>query len=354
MGWWESIWPASGSGDDPLRKLDPKLREFLERESPVKYSTAQPEPLQGREAVDARARRAAEEAEEARRRQAAEDDAASPVPKESQFPDGRYAHLWKTYRPLAEIEAETKSEHEKLMDVLEGFKERKSQIGKAALENCALEQVDWRQCMMNPSAAERLTLCRDQVKKFERCYTMQTRLLKALGYLSTYDRSAEEEEEIQMHADTLYHRMLAQEAEITAAKQAGLPAPAFPPLIPRAPADPGHSIAARQRDPLPAREQPPHQRPRDGRVEDEELTPEQLAALKTRLSKVAEEDRAAEEEAIRGEWRAKAEVASKVEDLWSQQAREREARRLRGEETLWDKLSGAFRGSGDGSGDGKR
>lgn len=169
MGWWDSLWASSSSGDDPLRKLDPKLREFLERESPVKYSAAQAE-------AETAAKEEAERVATAKRKeeQAAREENRPVVPRESQFQDGRYAHLWKTYRPLAEIEAETKSDHEKLMDVLEGYKERKNQIGKAALENCALEQVDWRQCMTSPTVMERMTMCREQIKKFEKCYMTQT------------------------------------------------------------------------------------------------------------------------------------------------------------------------------------
>ncbi|KAI0103526.1 hypothetical protein F4814DRAFT_100313 [Daldinia grandis] len=310
MGWWDSLWASSSKDDDPLRKLDPKLREFLERESPVKYSAAQ--------ATEPRAK---EEPATPTITEVEEQQGNAPaVPKESQFQDGRYAHLWKTYRPLAEIEAETKSDHEKLMDVLEGYKERKSQIGKAALENCALEQVDWRQCMSNPTMSERMTLCRDQVRKFEKCYMTQTRLLKALGYLSTLDRSLEAEEEIQMHADTLYQRMLSQEAEITAAREEGRPIPRFPPLIPRLGQQQQHA-----QQPL------------------EELTQEQQETLKARLKKVAEEDRAAEEEAVRAEFRVKAEVASRVQDLWKQQEEDRQTRKARGEETLWDKVTGVFR-----------
>lgn len=166
MGWWSSLW-GSDVTDDPLRKLDPKLREYLEKESPIKYGSspqAQP-PSVHQSTVPSTVTAAATNSD---------DSSQSAVPKESQFQDGRYAHLWKTYRPLAEIEAETKSDQEKIMDVLEGYKERKSQIGRAALENCALEQVDWRSCMNSPTMAERLTMCREQVKKFERCYTMQT------------------------------------------------------------------------------------------------------------------------------------------------------------------------------------
>ncbi|KAI2471393.1 hypothetical protein F4781DRAFT_122725 [Annulohypoxylon bovei var. microspora] len=324
MGWWNSLWSSNTTGADPLRTLDPKLREFLERESPVKYSAAQ----QQQEAAAAEeARQKQQEQKEHQQKLREEENERAErdgprVPTQSQFQDGRYAHLWKTYRPLAEIEAETKSDHEKLMDVLEGYKERKNNIGKAALENCAIEQVDWRKCMNNPTVAERMTLCRDQVKKFERCYLMQNRLLKALGYLSTYDRSPEIEEEIQLHADALYHRLLSQEAEIAAAKQEGRPIPQFPPLIQRI-----NQLQQTQ--------------------QQEEMAKEQQEALIERLKKVPERDRVAEEAAIRAEWHAKSEVASRVEDLWRKQDMERQQRKEKGEETMWDKLSGTFR-RGDG------
>ncbi|KAI8626674.1 hypothetical protein F5Y19DRAFT_478334 [Xylariaceae sp. FL1651] len=319
MGWWDSLWASSASADDPLRKLDPKLREFLEKESPVKYSSSSsssnpPEPSKqaAKPPVTHNKLTPAAEGSEA----SSSGTPPAVVPRESQFQDGRYAHLWKTYRPLAEIEAETKSDHEKLMDVLEGYKERKSQIGRAALENCALEQVDWRTCMANPSFSERMTMCRDQVRKFEKCYMTQTRLLKALGYLSTLDRSPEIEEDIQMHADTLYHRLLDQEAEIEAAKKEGRTVPKFAPLVPKP------MVAAA--------------------VPEPEMTPEYQEILKTRLEKVAEEDKAAEEEAFRAEMRAKAEVASRVQGLWQQQELERQKRKERGEQTMWDKVAGAF------------
>lgn len=171
MGWWDSLWSSGASADDPLRKLDPKLREFLAKESPVKYSSNTPQFQTPTQTPTTTTPLADQESQ----REDSESSRNEPVvPRESQFQDGRYAHLWKTYKPLAVIEAETKSDHEKLMDVLEGYKERKSQIGKAALENCAIEQVDWRNCMANPSLSERMTMCRDQVKKFEKCYMTQT------------------------------------------------------------------------------------------------------------------------------------------------------------------------------------
>ncbi|KAI0397452.1 hypothetical protein F5Y17DRAFT_415556 [Xylariaceae sp. FL0594] len=329
MGWWDSLWASSTSADDPLRKLDPKLREFLERESPVKYSSGSKSQAPSTTAngtlgwattPTSITTPAPNEADGAR-----EKVGEPVVPPESQFQDGRYAHLWKTYRPLAEIEAETKTDHEKLMDVLEAYKERKARIGRAALENCALEQVDWRSCMSNPSFTQRMTMCRDQVKKFEKCYMTQTRLLKALGYLSNLESSPEVEEDIQMHADALYHRMLEQEAQIEEAKKEGRAVPKFAPLVPKPMATPGSAAES-----------------------EIKLTPEQQEALRTRLEKVSEEDRAAEEEAFKGEIRAKAEVASRVQGLWRQQEIDRQLRKERGEETLWDRVAGVF-GSVSGS-----
>ncbi|KAK5631651.1 hypothetical protein RRF57_007365 [Xylaria bambusicola] len=122
-----------------------------------------------------------------------------------------------------------------------------------------------------------------------------------------------------MHADALYHRMLKQEAEMEAAKKEGRPIPKFAPLVPRPMAT---SITP-----------------------EPELTQEQQETLKARLEKVAEEDRAAEEEAYKGELRAKAEVASKVQGLWKQQELERQIRKQKGEETLWDKAAGVFGGN---------
>lgn len=156
---------------DPLGKLDPQLREFLEKESPVKYSTSQPEttntsppPPQPEVQSPSHANPpiAAPEAQQAQ------------VPSASLYKDGRYAHLWKTYTPLAQIEAETATDHDKLMGVLEGFKERKAAIGKAALENCAEHQEEWVNCMKYGSWEDQLQMCRHQVRRFERCYTMQS------------------------------------------------------------------------------------------------------------------------------------------------------------------------------------
>jgi hypothetical protein len=169
MGWFDSLWPSAKSSD-PLGSIDPKVRDFLQRESPIKYEAR----------VDAEAKAAQANPEAAAAAAAAAATAATQqtddkpvVPKESLFQDGRYAHLWKGYRSQGEVENENKTDHEKLMDVLEGFKDRKQLIAQAALENCAIQQDEWINCMKHGDWEDRLQMCRKQVQRFERCYTMQ-------------------------------------------------------------------------------------------------------------------------------------------------------------------------------------
>ncbi|KAL8857223.1 MAG: hypothetical protein Q9178_006148 [Gyalolechia marmorata] len=229
MGWFSGWFGsndshATSSNNDPLRDLDPTLRDFLEKESPVKYQTSAPLP-----------RPPPQPAPVPISEQSPTNDTTSPtapaVPPESLYQDGRYAHLWSSYKSRGEVEAASKSDQEKLMDVLEAYKSRKAMIGKAALENCAFEQAAMSDCYINGSWKSRMTMCRAENGAFSRCYTMQARFLKALGYLSAYDRPPEIDERIQMHADKLYHRMLDQENAIEEAKKSNLPIPEFPPLV---------------------------------------------------------------------------------------------------------------------------
>jgi hypothetical protein len=43
-----------------------------------------------------------------------------------------------------------------------------------ALENCADQQEEWTNCMKHGKIEDQLQMCRHQVRRFERCYTMQT------------------------------------------------------------------------------------------------------------------------------------------------------------------------------------
>lgn len=153
------------------------------------------------------------------------------------------------------------------------------------------------------------------------------RLLKALGYLSNYQRAPEVDEQIQMRADAIYHKMMDNEAAVAKAKAEGLPEPSFEPLIQKQASAPQAAGAA----PLAGA---------DGIVVPTEPSPTMLKEWKNMLQKLPEQDRAAEEEALRAEFRAKAEVAGRIQSIWQEQAKAREARKAEGKETMGDKLKG--------------
>ena len=180
MGW---FWGSSSSGDgknttdDPLRDLEPSLREFLEKESPVKYrtstSTAPSPPPPAPKNPQSYTEQILPPLGIPSSTSAQADPSAPKVPAESLFPDGRYAHLWKSYKSQYEVENANKTDQEKLLDVLEGYKFRKGEIGRAALENCANEQWAVNDCFRNGGWKSRLTMCRAENKELGRCYLMQ-------------------------------------------------------------------------------------------------------------------------------------------------------------------------------------
>jgi len=142
-----------------------------------------------------------------------------------------------------------------------------------------------------------------------------------LGYLSTYDRPPEVDEKIQMHADTLYHRMLDQEAAIEAAEAEGRPIPAFPPLV-TAPIAPTSET---------------------DHIEPSYLPPAVQKQLKKRLEGLSEEEREIEEKAIKAEIQAGEQVAGHLGDLYQKQEEEKRTRKEQGRETIGDKISSIFK-----------
>ena len=171
MGWFWGSSNDDGKPQDPLRNLDPGLREFLAKESPVKYSPSNaPAPVAQSKAPTAKPKEALTSIPPEAKPLA---DGEDRVPPQSLYKDGRYAHLWKTYQSQSDVENQNKSDQEKINDVLEGYKYRKAEIGRAALENCALEQWDVNECFRSGDWASRLTMCRAENRKLERCYLMQ-------------------------------------------------------------------------------------------------------------------------------------------------------------------------------------
>lgn len=58
--------------------------------------------------------------------------------------------------------------------MLDGYKQRKAQIGRAAVENCVEEHMAIDDCYDNGSYARTMAMCRPENRAFERCYTMQS------------------------------------------------------------------------------------------------------------------------------------------------------------------------------------
>lgn len=166
MGWfWGSSSDDDNNSKDPMRDLDPSLRDFLTKESPVKYSSSNPPTTTAPPPSEPTAQTPSTTTSSA--------PTEPGIPSQSLYKDGRYAHLWSTYQSQTSVENAAKSDQEKIQDVLEGYKYRKAEIGRAALENCALEQWDVNECFRNGGWAARLTMCRAENRGFERCYMMQ-------------------------------------------------------------------------------------------------------------------------------------------------------------------------------------
>nr|POE77778.1 hypothetical protein CFP56_09421 [Quercus suber] len=338
MGW---FWDSKKEGSDPYQKLDPSLREFLNESTPSKSnpstpSSIRPQPPPSPDAASNTYRAqlgwtttpqpTTQELNSETTQASAEN-----VPPESLFPDGRYAHLWKTYRHQSEVDAAGKSDQERLSDVVDTYKDRQAAIGRAAVENCILEQMAERECWTSGSWMDRAMMCRSEARSFTRCYDMQQRFLKALGYLSQM-RSVEEEERIQMHADKLYHAMLAREKVVQDADTAGLPAPKQEPLL-----NPSSVMEALGEDSAYARAR---QKASDLGVKFNlaDMPKEAQEKIQERLKGKSEFGKEVEMQLMAAEARAKLDYAQQLNDYWEEERKHRAERRERGRETFGDHI----------------
>ncbi|KAL3475200.1 hypothetical protein BJX99DRAFT_259666 [Aspergillus californicus] len=285
MGWF-----SGSSNDDSVKKMDPGLREYLESEGPKQYVPAQveePQPPKPAETVEA-------------------EPSTPPVPSKSLFPDGRYAHLWKTYKPPADEDGPQLKGAEQISAE---YKSRNKTIKHAASENCAFEHEDLLLCTEKGNWSEwfysRATMCSDAQRTFNRCFTTQVKFLRALGYASGVEWDDERQEQIQMHADKLYHEMLDYEKRVEEARAAGRDAPPLTSLFnPQAKPEPivddpaqvqipgGEPIPENFRPSKPIERLSPHQRELEIRVHHAKL--EQMRSYreeKTRIEKVQDDAR---------------------------------------------------------------
>jgi hypothetical protein len=154
------------------------------------------------------------------------------------------------------------------------------------------------------------------VRRLDRCYAVNQRLLRALGYLSAWDRPPEVEERIQMHADKLYQNMLAQERAEAEARERG--------------------------EVVQPKEEPKTQDQKEGTglpAIVEELRPRIRERFADKLAKMKPEERALEERALAMEMIAGKDVARRVMDLQQERLDEKAERKKQGKETVSDKVS---------------
>ncbi|EME88900.1 uncharacterized protein MYCFIDRAFT_209929 [Pseudocercospora fijiensis CIRAD86] len=340
MGWFGSWSGAGDSTNDPYNKLDPRLRDFLDKESPSNQaegpaetaSTSAPIPQSTDAAPNTyRSQLGLNSAGVGFKNQDTTTEHRPSVPTESLFQDGRYAHLWKNYRPQTEVEGAGKTDQDRLADVISEYKNRKAEIGRAALENCVEYQLAEKDCLTNGSLWKKMSMCRAEGKDFNRCYTMQARFLSALGYLSV-QQSAEEEEKIQMHADKLYHEMLEHERVQQEAAKQGREEAELPLLI-----DPDKTMKALGPDSSWARSR---QRALEMGLSTNlsSYTPQKQDEIKKRIEGLPPREKELELQLIAAEARSQMEYAERIAENIETEKRHREERRERGKETIGDTL----------------
>jgi hypothetical protein len=328
------VWPFTSS-DDPTDKLDPELRKFLQREAPKPAPPPKPQ-RDSYSTIDPREK-------ESRSPQPQEtSDGAPIVPQQSLFPDGRYAHIWKTYKPDGPSARAAQSDAEILSNLVGGYEWRKKEISKVALENCAFEAIAESDCFVNGGWTSKLFLCRDQTKALDRCTTLQQKFLHALGYLEVEGRSPNVEERIQMHSDRLYQQMLKHEAAVKEAKENDLPPPVFKPVLSRE--NLARVLGVKSKEALTIAEKAEVQ------AKDTEFTHvnEDLRSdYKESVKDMTPDERLAEEASQLVRAKEKIELAKEYHKFKQQKATEVEQRRAEGKETWGEKARRWWQQSND-------
>ncbi|OJD29513.1 autophagy protein [Diplodia corticola] len=347
MGWFWGSSDGSASAD-PAKQLDPSLKQFLEKES-ASTPAAQQHQQQHQQLAQPPSPPAAAATTTTTTPQQHDNSPAS-APAESLYPDGRYAHLWKTYEPLSSIESRTRSDQEKLSDIVAAYNDRRANIGRAALENCAFEQAALSDCFRSGSWAARVSMCRADTQALDRCYTMQSRFLKALGYLAVQGEGREREEAVQMHADRLYQRMVAQERAVREARERGEEPPVFGSILSRenvAAAMKGEvapvvvvgveGVARAKVDEAKAREREERELA-ESLDEMRGLSPKMRKEFEARLQELHGEERDVELRVIQGEYAESKIIAKQVEALFEEERVRRLQRQEHGKATIGDTI----------------
>ena len=325
MGW---LWGSNNSSNGQ-EQLDPSLRDFLKNEAPTGQRPSLPAAPPKEKPADA--------ATPQSQPQAPTEPQKPFVPPQSQFQDGRYAHLWKDYTPQDVLLDRGKSEQDRLRDLVDAYNDRKASVGRVAMENCALEYLEQFECFRHPTTWWSAgTMCIAESRKFNRCYDMQSKFLKALGYMTMDARSPEEDERIQMHADKLYQQMMEQEAEMEKAKAEGRPMPKFESVLSK------RNVVQAMSATSSAATVPVAEIGKPNNSDDAEIwnqiKPEVRKEYEKKLDTMSPEEREIERMAVVGELRAQTGVAKKLEQTFVEERVARMKRKEAGQATFGDTI----------------
>jgi hypothetical protein len=158
---------------------------------------------------------------------------------------------------------------------------------------------------------------------------MQSKFLKALGYLTMDARSPEEDERIQMHADKLYQQMLAQEAETEKAHNEGRPAPEFESVLSKA--NVARVTAAKQ---IAQNAVSPDEESRIWA----QIKPDARKEYEKKIAELPPADQEVERMALLGELRAQTGMAKQVEAAFVEERINRMKRKEAGQATIGDTI----------------
>ena len=325
MGWiWSS--DSSANGQD---QLDPSLRDFLKKQAPTGPKPTLPSAPKEKPVAPPTSTQS--------QPQTPTEPERPFVPPQSQFQDGRYADLWKNYTPQNVLDNRGKSEQDRLRDLIDAYNDRKASIGRVAMENCALEYMEQFECFRHPKTWwSKGTMCIAESRKFNRCYDIQTKFLKALGYMTMDARTPEEDERIQMHADKLYQQMLQQEAEIEKAKAEGRPEPKFESVLSK------RNVAQAMGGTSSSTIVPVADIGKSGVSADDDIwsqiRPEARNEYEKKLAKMSPEEREIEKMAVEGEIKAQTGVTKQLEQTFIEERVARMKRREAGQATFGDTI----------------
>jgi hypothetical protein len=169
---------------------------------------------------------------------------------------------------------------------------------------------------------------------------MQTKFLKALGYLAAPGRSTLDEERVQMHADSLYHQMLDHETAVREAKDQGLPPPTFQPVMSR---ENLARILGKQLPETVELAERARKAAREGKIPDNvpaeyrKKIQKTLEAHRKNMENMSPDERSLEEAALLSSMSEHGKMVEEYTRAVDEQKRQRQERRQAGKETMTDR-----------------